>query len=126
MYLYAWIAVVVQILQTVCSCSDTMNMATRDLGARFNRLLSLVPPQTLRIADIGCDHGLLSGRLAHTPEIGSIFATDISPQAAAGAKSLFASLDAGERAKVSLLIGDGLSPLVRDSVEVDTVVLSGE
>ena len=117
-----------------------MNIATRDLGARFNRLLSMVPSSAAVIADVGCDHGLLSARLATYPHVQRVLATDISPHAAAGAKALFESLNNNNNnnnddnlmlseSKICLSIGDGLEPVVkvveREEIECDTVILSG-
>ena len=100
-----------------------------DLGPRFNRILSMVQnskPAVKVLADVGCDHGLLSGRVASFDTVDRVFGIDVSVAAAKGACAYFESLPVVQRDKLELLIGDGLSPLVKKGItNVDTIVMSG-
>ena len=100
-----------------------------DLGPRFNRILSMVKgirPNPKVVADVGCDHGLLSGRIAHWDSVKYVIGSDVSTSAAKGALAHYESLEKPHRDKLELLIGDGLNPLVDKGVtNCDALILSG-
>ena len=76
------------------------------------------------VADIGTDHGHLASSLSTRNDVRHVFATDISPHAAA--LNFFERLPIECRQKITMLLGDGLKPLEQANVRTcDTVVLSG-
>jgi hypothetical protein len=112
----------------------------KNLGPRLNRILKIVetlhPTSTTtsssKVADIGCDHGLLSSSIAAMDEIKRVYASDLSVSAAKGALAHFESLPLELRNKVELLVGNGLEPLLSKErgdmsaiKDVDTLILSG-
>ena len=105
---------------------SVMSSQLADLGPRLNRILSIVKgikPSPKVVADVGCDHGLLSGRMAHWDSIEHIIRSDISIAAAKGALSHYESLEKPNRDKLELLIGDGLAPLVEKKVQQIVILL---
>ncbi len=111
-----------------CSVA-VMSSSLVNLGPRFNRILSMVKglkPSPRVVADVGCDHGLLSGRIAHWDTVERVIGSDVSVAAAKGASAHYESLALPQRDKLELLIGDGLLPLVEKGVtDCDTLILSG-
>lgn len=91
------------------------------LPARLRTIFDLVLPESASCADIGADHGILSAALSTKAQ--HVYATDLSPAAAARANRLFAKL--GIEGRLSLEVGFGLRPLLSRGLRVDSVVLSG-
>ena len=125
------VAISVILLAVVMTVSAAARVGTtRNLGPRLNRILrSLEHLDSSRqvVADIGCDHGLLSSAIASLSGTERVFASDVSVDAAKGALAHFESLPQDLKSKCTLLVGDGISPLL-DSEEVkkvDTIILSG-
>ena len=83
------------------------------------------------VADIGTDHGHLATRLAARKDVQHVYATDVSPHAAAHRN--FKRLPGALQGKLSLLTGDGLTPLEQAGLgqgqgrlgACNTLVLSG-
>ena len=104
--------------------------ASKNLGPRLNRILSSVEQLKYAghiVADIGCDHGFLASAVAALGKTEMVYASDVSVDAAKGALAHFESLPLELRSKCTLLVGDGINPLL-DSDEVktvDTIILSG-
>ncbi|KAK3276461.1 hypothetical protein CYMTET_15460 [Cymbomonas tetramitiformis] len=93
--------------------------------ARLAALLECVPCDTRRMADIGCDHGILSLAAAASGRAQDVIAVDASSSAAMGAHRRLAALHSLDlRRRVELRIGDGAT-VVMPSDEVDVVVLAG-
>ena len=91
------------------------------LPARLRTVFDLVLPETATCADVGADHGILAAAL--TTRVPQVYATDLSPAAAARANQLFVKL--GIERKLTLEVGFGLRPLLNRGLRVDSVVLSG-
>lgn len=104
--------------------------ASSGLGPRLDRIFRTVEGinrQGHIVADIGCDHGLLSSAIASLGRTATVFASDVSVDAAKGCLAHFESLPLALRSKVHLLVGDGIHPLLdsEDVHRVDTIILSG-
>jgi tRNA A22 N-methylase len=89
-----------------------------DLGCRITTPVS-------SIADIGCDHGLLTVGLAVSGKFERVVGADVSPLALENAVSLQRELDArpGLDLNIEFRLGDGMAAL-GDS-EIDVVCLAG-
>ena len=112
------------VVRFLCVMSSSVSPLA-NLGPRFNRILSMVKPSSRVVADVGCDHGLLSGRIAHWDTVERVIGSDMSVAAAKGALAHYDSLAEPQRDKLELLIGDGLAPLVEKVVtDCDTLILS--
>lgn len=117
----------------VCIAFDSTAMTMKkvaNLSPRFQRILSLLPWQPIsnayKVADIGCDHGLLSVKMSTLHHVAHIYATDVSEKAASGARDTLATIPDKNKSKIDLLVGDGLQPLLDKEVcDVDTLILSG-
>ena len=112
-------------------------LVKRDLGPRFNRILSMLPKagptsRSINVADIGCDHALLSAHIASMHHVNCVYACDISEKAIYNAKQNLQSYPSRIKEKVHLLVGDGLHPLLSHSSskiiqeeQIDVLILSG-
>lgn len=112
-------------------------LVKRDLGPRFNRILSMLPKagptsRSINVADIGCDHALLSAHIASMHHVNCVYACDISEKAIYSAKQNLQSYPSHIKKKVHLLVGDGLHPLLSHSSskiiqeeQIDVLILSG-
>lgn len=110
--------------------STSLMKKITNLSPRFQRILSLLPWKPIssayKVADIGCDHGLLSVKMSTLHHIAHIYAADVSEKAASGARATLLSIPDENRQKIDLLVGDGLQPLLDKGVcDVDTLILSG-
>ncbi len=105
--------------------SSLMPAPLKALSPRLSRLVTLVPESCTSVADVGCDHAQLAGRLALRESMQRVYACDVSAAAAKGAATHIQNLPPVQKDKVSLLLGDGLAPLVAAGAQADTVVLSG-
>jgi hypothetical protein len=122
--------ILLAVVMTVSAAARVGTTRSRNLGPRLNRILSSLEhldSSRQVVADIGCDHGLLSSAIASLSGTERVFASDVSVDAAKGALAHFESLPQDLKSKCTLLVGDGISPLL-DSEEVkkvDTIILSG-
>lgn len=90
--------------------------------ARLRSILDCVITNTT-VADIGCDHGILSVALHASKKCNHIHATDLSALAARGAQTLFRKTNL--QSKITLDIGFGIQPLIDKQRQVDCLVLAG-
>lgn len=93
-------------------------IAPAALSTRLQRLVDFIPPSASgAVADIGCDHGLVSSALLwQRPSLSHVFACDRSAKALASAKEqlqLRPTLPSGPT--LHFLLGDGLEPLLHNS-----------
>ena len=82
----------------------------------------------VNIADIGCDHGLLSLALCESIPNSHIYAIDQSPGSRHKVKTLVetSAVDAHNvRSRLTVLTGDGLEPLIQQGYRADVLVLAG-
>jgi len=84
--------------------------SSRVLSNRLRRILSLVPEGVGSVADVGCDHGLVSRALSARPQAGRVFAIDRSLAAlqAATAEQQWSKPSPSPK----FVHGDGLTPLL--------------
>ncbi len=73
------------------------------------------------VADIGCDHGYFSAHMIARGLCERVIASDISESSLDKARAL--AEETGIAGKVSLRVGDGLTPV--DAGEADVIVLAG-
>lgn len=91
------------------------------LPVRLAAVASLVPPGA-RVADIGCDHGLLALHLAGSGRCSFCVATEIDD--AAIARSRRPPEGAEWASRLAWRVGDGLQAIAPED-RVDTIVLAG-
>ena len=105
----------------------------RELPGRLGRLLHYAKEasseeQAVTVADIGCDHGLLSLALCESIKHSHIYATDQSAGSKEKVNALVAAsaVDCIEaRRRITVLTGDGLEPLLQHGCKADVLVLAG-
>jgi tRNA (adenine22-N1)-methyltransferase len=90
-------------------------------GERLQALVAMIPYGS-RVADIGCDHCLLSRLLLESGHAAHCIATEVSPAAMAALKDRIQ--DRPLPANLELRIGDGLDPLL-PADRLDLLVLAG-
>ena len=91
-----------------------------DLTPRLQSIAALVPSGSV-VADVGCDHAYLAIALVESGLCPRCIATDVRPGPLARAERNVSA--AGLADRISLRLGDGLSPL--HPAEADTVILAG-
>ncbi len=89
------------------------------LSKRLLSLCEMVEPGS-RVADIGCDHGLLSIHLIKTGRAASVVACDINEGPLQTAKR---NIERYGCSGISLRLGDGLSKV--EPQEIDTCIIAG-
>ncbi len=91
------------------------------ISKRLEVIASLVPINSV-VADIGCDHGLLSIYLFQSKKVKKIIAADINENALENARKNIKkySLEEG----IETRLGDGIS-VIKDIDNVDTLVIAG-
>lgn len=90
------------------------------LGKRLTAILSHTKG-SVTLADIGCDHGMLTMSVLKSGYAQKVIATDVSDKSLSKARTLIGDSNVFDR--VEFRCGDGLRVLKKD--EVDTVVISG-
>ena len=99
-----------------------------NLGQLSERLVSIygkVNPNAY-VADIGADHGFLA--IALSDKCSHVYAIEISKDAFDVMKKnidLFKASSCLHESKISPHLGNGITPLVTNNVECDTIILSG-
>ncbi len=96
------------------SNSNLINSATK----RMRSIVDIFPGSSV-IADVGCDHGIISALLLICGKADKVIATDISPSSVIKTKQLISELGLNIDARV----GNGLGPV--DHNEADGLLLSG-
>jgi len=95
-------------------------MDTVRLSARLEAVVGQVA-RGAGVADIGCDHGLVSARLLLSGIAGKVIAADLRESPLMKAAANFERFDISDM--VQLRLGDGLSVVSPD--ECDTVIIAG-
>lgn len=91
------------------------------LSKRLEVISSLIP-HNVNIADIGCDHGLLSIHLYQTKKATKVIAADINENALSNAKK---NLEKYQLTKfIETRLGDGLD-VINENDEINCLVIAG-
>mmetsp|Transcript_206 Transcript_206/g.297 ORF Transcript_206/g.297 Transcript_206/m.297 type:complete len:317 (-) Transcript_206:9-959(-) len=103
------------------SCGDPLISNTPKTRQRLRPLVELTSKEARFVADIGCDHGLLSIALARKEKKRQVVGIDISLEALQqGAFQL------PHQENLSFVAGRGLEPLLKNQpITVDTVCIAG-
>ncbi len=94
---------------------------TFKLSARLQACLELLPNNSKRLIDVGCDHGLLAVKAFQEQKCDSVLAIDIEEGPLARAAAAFAKYKMSE--DTQCLLNDGLKDV--DLHEGDSIVIAG-
>jgi tRNA A22 N-methylase len=113
-----------QLAQNAFSLLARSNKSWKRLG-HLVELGCSIPTPVSSIADIGCDHGLLTVGLAVSGTFERVVGVDVSPLALKNALSLQRELDArpGLDLNIEFRLGDGIAAL--GNSEIDVICLAG-
>lgn len=107
----------VRVLTTCRALHSSAPIAPAALSTRLQRLVDFIPTSASgAVADIGCDHGLVSSALLwQRPSLSHVFACDRSAKALASAKEQLQKSPLPSGPTLHFLLGDGLEPLLHSS-----------
>ena len=96
------------------------------LSLRLNRIYNFSKNSKV-VVDVGCDHGWLAIKLASNNErIDRVYCIDNSIFALKnGICQNIQNLDKEAKNKLTIINGDGLTPIIRENKKVETIILAG-
>lgn len=91
------------------------------MSNRLDCIYSLIPFNSIGIADVGTDHGIIPVRLAESSYQGNIIASDLRQDPLN--KAILFSETRGVRDRIKFTLCDGLSGIDKDLI--DTIIIAG-